>query len=90
MTLSLLLKSEPNWAKIFTKAVLVSTLDRGRLQRALHAWRVKNERRLFILFYFSFFFFKQVNYDKFETKMAWYILYDKLKISFLPLLLIRS
>lgn len=58
MALSLLLKSEPNWAKIFTKAVSVSTLDRGRLQRALHAWRVKNERRLFILFCFSFFFFK--------------------------------
>lgn len=89
MALSLLLKSEPNWAKIFTKAVSVSTLDRGRLQRALHAWRVKNERRLFI-FILVFFFLKQVNYDKFETKMAWYILYDKLKISFLPLLLIRS
>lgn len=69
MALSLLLKSEPNWAKIFTKAVSVSTLDRGRLQRALH--RVKNERRLFILFIYLF--FKQVNYDKFETKMAWYI-----------------
>lgn len=88
MALSLLLKSEPNWAKIF-KGRFGQHL--GQRQTATSAPRLEGEEwKTIIYFILVFFFFKQVNYDKFETKMAWYILYDKLKISFLPLLLIRS